>query len=442
MEIRWPHLSQAARGIATRWADRPVRMPPAFHLDVIVDRVREEWGKRESLNGLSGRELQWLPHALFHPEADRKAWLANDVEFVGAALGRMRERPRAMRSLLQKVLRLWPKELGAAGRIQEVLKEELRAATSPRLREWHRRVEKYGLLSAEGPPTFADILSADPGRRTQLLEDAGLAGDLAQSAFLSEVDIRLGRLLWEDLAAGRYEKLDAFLPLLAPDGRLTFQTLAPYFAEAVLLPFVNVNPPDEVRAKIQAFLLTHLRDPRLTQSGWTRVNPSAKAVMLRWMVSASLEDFFALIARRAQEDHWRYRQAFWSAYLKHQHIAHAWVVLGDNAELEARRRWRDAMPAHARLAGGDPDHCVLLLQVGNVVIAEWSHNGTCRVWRENDQHCPRLYRHQYSRAELRSNPGYEQRHHGNTNYTWQQTLAGVIRKETGIGVPQVEYRVR
>src|SRR5260370_30150274 len=45
---------------------------------------------------------------------------------------------------------------------------------------------------------ISDILSADPGRRTQLLEDAGLAGDLAQSAFLGEVDIRLGRLLWED----------------------------------------------------------------------------------------------------------------------------------------------------------------------------------------------------------------------------------------------------
>ena len=40
--------------------------------------------------------------------------------------------------------------------------------------------------------------------------------------------------------------------------------------------------------------------------------------MLRWMVSASLDDFFALIARRAQEDHWRYRKAFWSAYLKRE----------------------------------------------------------------------------------------------------------------------------
>src|SRR5207253_11110998 len=81
----------------------------------------------------------------------------------------------------------------------------------------------------------------------------------------------------------------------------------------------------------------------------------------------------------------------------------------ENAELEARRRWRE-MPAHGRLAGGDPDHCVLLLRIGTAVIAEWSHNGTCRVWLENDKYCPKFYRNQYSRAELRSNPGYEQRH--------------------------------
>ena len=38
----------------------------------------------------------------------------------------------------------------------------------------------------------------------------------------------------------------------------------------------------------QAFLLTHLKDPRMTQTGWARVTPAARDVMLRWMVTASL----------------------------------------------------------------------------------------------------------------------------------------------------------
>jgi hypothetical protein len=419
-----------------------VRIPPTFQLDVIVNSVREEWKERRSLEGLSRRDMRWLPHAIFHPEADREAWLARDSAFMVEALGRMRSHARAVRSLLRNVIRLWPKELGAAAQIQGELKEALRATTSPRLREWHRRVEKYGLLSLEGPSRFADLLSAEPSRRTRLLEDAGLVADLEQSAFLAEVDYQLIHRLREHLGAGRYRELDSFLDLLAPAGRLTFRTQAPIVADALLLPFVKVTPSRDIQEKLQAFLLTHLKDPRLTQSGWTRVDPSARDVMLRWLVSASLDDFFALIARRAQEDHWRYRKSFWSAYLKHGHIAHAWVILGENAELEALRRWRDAVPAHGRLSGGDPDHCVLMLQIGNLTVVEWSHNGTCRVWLQNDENCPRFYQHRYSRLELRSNPGYEQQHHGNTYYTWQQKLAAVIRAETGIGISQIEYRVR
>jgi hypothetical protein len=269
-----------------------------------------------------------------------------------------------------------------------------------------------------------------------------LIGDLAQSAFLAEVNRHLVDRLKQVLGAQRYEELAPSLELLAPAGSLTFQTQAPLVADALLLPFVNLAPPSKVQGTIQAFLLTHLKDPRLTQSGWARVTPAAKDVMLRWMVSASLEDFFALIARRAKEDHWRYRKAFWSAYLKHRHIADAWVILGENAEREARVRWRDAVPAHGQLIGGDPDHCVLILRIGSVVVTEWSHNGTCRLWPEDDKACPRFHSGRYSRAALRLNPGHEQRHHGNTHYTWQQNLASVIRDQTGIGITQAEYRVR
>src|SRR6187401_1960621 len=76
LEVRWPSLSKTARSIATKWADRPVRTPPPFQLDVIVNRIRDEWRERRDLLGLPSREARWLPHAIFHPEPDRQAWLA------------------------------------------------------------------------------------------------------------------------------------------------------------------------------------------------------------------------------------------------------------------------------------------------------------------------------------------------------------------------------
>src|SRR3954466_2931325 len=105
---------------------------------------------------------------------------------MGAALERIRERPRAVRTLLRNVVRLWPKELSAAPKIQRVLKEELRKGTSSQLQKWHDRVERYGLLSADGPEELAGLLLRLPGQRLQVLEDAGLLGDLERSEFLAE----------------------------------------------------------------------------------------------------------------------------------------------------------------------------------------------------------------------------------------------------------------
>src|SRR5205823_10903949 len=136
--------------------------------------------------------------------------------------------------------------------------------------------------SLDGPRKFADLLIAEPRRRKDLLEDAGLIGDLAHSAFLVEVNDNLAYQLWERLSDGKYADLEVFLELLAPEGQLTFRTDAPYVAEAVLLPFVDTTPPSAIQERIRGFLLTHLKDPRLTQSGWTRVKPEGREVMLRW----------------------------------------------------------------------------------------------------------------------------------------------------------------
>ena len=211
LDIRWSQLSQTARSITSRWADRPERKPPTFQLDTIVHSVRHAWQAQKSLAGLSSREIRWLPHAIFHPEAKRDAWLAQDGTFMTAALSSMRERGRAVRSLLRNMIRLWPKDLATAQQIQSMLNAQLRTATSPRLQEWRRRVDTYGLLSLDGPRNFADLLRAEPKRRTQVLEDAGLVGDLAQSAFLVEVNRSLAYQLWEHLCAARYQELDSAL---------------------------------------------------------------------------------------------------------------------------------------------------------------------------------------------------------------------------------------
>lgn len=442
LDITWRHLPLASRSIATKWADRPVRPLPTFQLKAIVDSVRREWAARGHLRDLARRDAGWLPYAIFHPEADKDAWLAQDAHLLEAALERIRERARTVRSLVRNVIRLWPKDLATSALIQQMLLTELRSSTTPRMVQWHQRVEEFDLLSLHGPRKLAERLTAAPQQRGEILGKAGFTGELAWCRFLAETDRHIADALYEHLRAGRLQMLESGLALLAPDGTLTFQAQAANVANALLLPFTGAAPPPDTQRRIRSFLLTHMKDPRLTRSGWTSVAPAAQQVMLRWMVETSLEDFFRLIERSADNDHWHYREAFWAAYLRRGHISDAWVILGESASSDAQRHWRQDVPASGRLYRGNVAHSALLLQIGNLVVAEWSHNGTCRVWRRNDPRCPKFYQTAYAAEALREVAAHEQRHHGNTHYTWQQKLSSFIRDETGIAVSQPEYRVR
>lgn len=442
VDITWHYLPAAGRAIASKWADRPVRPLPTFELDAIVGSARLQWTSRGNLEALSRRDAGWLPYALFHPESDPDAWLARDAGFVDAALVRMRQRTRGVRSLLRNVLRLWPKDLSTVVQIQQMLVAELRGATTPRMVQWRQRVQEFDLLSLQGPRKLADRLSANPQQREEILGRAGLNGELGRCRFLAESDRHIADDLHDHLRGGRFAKLEPSLSLLAPGGTLTFPAQVAHVANALLLPFTAAAPPQDTLRRIRSFLLTHMGDPRLTKTGWVSVAPAAKQVMLRWLVEGSLEEFFRLIERSADNDHWRYRQAFWSAYLRRGHISDAWVILGENAASDAERHWRQDAPASGRLYRADVAHSALLLQIGNLVIAEWSHNGTCRVWRLNDRGCPSFYQSVYVADTLRGFAAHEQVHHGNHQYTWQRTLSTFIRDETKIAMPQAEYRVR
>ena len=44
-----------------------------------------------------------------------------------------------------------------------------------------------------------------------------------------------------------------------------------------------------------------------------------------------------------------------------------------------------------RLSGASPEQSVLLLRMSGVTIAEWSHNGSCRMWLDGNKDAPKLY---------------------------------------------------
>ncbi|MGE3841400.1 MAG: EH signature domain-containing protein [Vicinamibacterales bacterium] len=442
--LEWSAVPRTARVIEQRWGELPSRQPPSFALAPIVAAVLEHWKAKGTFDGLVGSHRRWLPHVLFYPEGSSAEWPAQDRAFLRAALAVARARAGTVTALLRLFLKLWPTEGGIRVAVQDTLVEALQEGQSPRLKRWWTRVQEFKLLSIEGPGVLAERLLSQAGRQHDVLEAAGIGVELRRSRFMAATERSLCERLRARLVKGDFDELHARLALFTLDGALTLPHQAPDVADALLLPFVSKVPPDEVQSRIQRFLLAHLKDPRLTGTGWLRVKPESRQVMLRWLVGDSLERFFQLISRWAtMPEHWTYRKAFWSAYHTRGAIGEAWVVLGDNARLEASRKWRDDALAFGRLSGGgDVNHCVLLLRIGDLMIAEWSHNGKCRFWRLGKRSCPTMYEPEYERQVLQNAPDYEQTHYGNLNYTWQRELAEAIRRETGISMMQTEYRVR
>lgn len=89
------------------------------------------------------------------------------------------------------------------------------------------------------------------------------------------------------------------------------------------------------------------------------------------------------------------------------------------------------------------DQSVLLLRMSGVTIAEWSHNGSCRIWLDGNRDCPKLYQEHYFRHELVPHwprrADFTQRHDGNETGRWQDGIARWLRDNTGVEVDRSEY---
>lgn len=165
-------------------------------------------------------------------------------------------------------------------------------------------------------------------------------------------------------------------------------------------------------------------------------------MVLGWLVEDTLDDFFQLLEYTSQGDevasrHWRFRKAFWSAYLRAGLIQDAWVVLAHEVDEEARHRLNMDRKGYGRFVRGggfQKNHAVLIMRIGHLVITEWSHSGKFRVWNEGQTGTepPWFYQPRYTREQLISEASYEGSHGGSEHGTWQRRLASYIHDETGI----------
>lgn len=293
---------------------------------------------------------------------------------------------------------------------------------------------------------------ADPSRATIAVSDA-LAGEHDNVPILA-MRPRIARSrLGAYAAAGTIEALrgstDAIERILArmrdPQGRLV-EPLTRYLYPALIRPFFDEPPPEPIKQKIVEWVREAYRDPRLPTTPKPQLADDAVAnqcveTVRRWLAIETLQLFIEVIDRTADKQ-WERRRDFWLPYFEANMVGDVHVVFGSSARATAETiqgrknphmRWAD-------LSGAGPDQSVLLMKIGGLSVAEWSHSGKLRFWPSKDPAAPILRKESFTGAELRNNSmiitdEFGRLYDGITHHAdgkWRQRAARVIRENTGL----------
>jgi hypothetical protein len=248
------------------------------------------------------------------------------------------------------------------------------------------------------------------------------------------------------------DEAETILQLAEGLGAGAIQGNAGLIAYALLKPWVDRSAPIQHKDMIRIFLIKEFGDPRTNSNQWlSRANALSKKYQItdatdvfrllnRWLTERSVELFFEIIADTTErKDHWKARRAFWNAYLTTGAISDAWCILGTQAERHVKRISGITPNDFGKVDGSniDPGHSALLMKIGDLVIADWSHVGAVRFWK--DPNTPALYAKKYYGKNLDRSSGYN---YAKINHVpvksmshigkWYRKFSDFIKQETGI----------
>lgn len=81
------------------------------------------------------------------------------------------------------------------------------------------------------------------------------------------------------------------------------------------------------------------------------------------------------------------------------------------------------------------------MKIGDLIIVEWSHNGSYNIWTASHPSAAKLYKTGYYPEELMGAP-VERPHMSSDTFSWQRKVASIIRDHTGRWTPQIGWHPR
>lgn len=382
----------------------------------------------------------------------RGAWCDPEFdELASTALDRAVEEQRRSsdQAMIDGYLTYFPVHRPIMGKLAE-------AASSAALRHewaWRQRARQWELFApSRGPTRVAQsLLARDDDQVFQLMREVGLGANLAASGFGQATFARFC-VATAELPPSKAVPAQRSLLRLFDKEALAGQI--ELVVRALLEPWVKEKPEPEHRKAISEFLLDQVGDPRLQRSRWDRIVKSlaesigeeraltVTQVFKRWLTEVAMREFFRAIAKTTDRpDQWAQREKFWMAYLDAGAVSDAWPALGARAQnrIEQIIRQSGERPEYGTISGGSSSSSSIIMKVGDLIISEWSDNGSCRFWNTDDPAAPKMYAKIYAEYRLRTVAGrndFEYEAHVPASPGWESKFAGLIYHRTTILHPK------
>ncbi len=273
------------------------------------------------------------------------------------------------------------------------------------------------------------------------LEKAGLRGSIISGAYSQAVFEQACGITSENPSRASYECLiDFFLYNEPGDDEFRYgnSSARNAFIKAFLYPWRQQNPESGMQRWIIARLLKSFDDPRLSMGKWDGIEQQYIGILKRWLAQESLEQFLNIVDQSITDSDnkrmWKYRRPFWKSYFDANLVQEAWVLFGRNATRLAKHaasQDESFAESYGYLNSSDKSHSVLLMKIGDITIAEWSHNGKCWIWHTSHD-VPKFYQKKMIDNECRGAP-FGQIHSSAMRYGWQQSVAAELVR---LGVPK------
>lgn len=455
-----PKIIGVRTQIERQFSDIAAKRPEEFDLAKAWAILLDAKHRGNELWSVDRKTLRHAPWVIFDIR-DGVPPLASDKHFAAAYLKRLMESgtAAAVVNLVHGFLYAYPNRLLTFDVFANALPRLLERHPTARCRRLLDCITRFRLLKPEGPSVVWDYVAQEHGAIGELLDRVGIGetlqrGGFGNAVFEAAMDATSGALIANALAAEH--TVTRLMDLAKDEGcaerRLRFPSHRAALVESLVLPFAQGAHGEPVRRLIETFVLDHYRDPRIDRSQWHGVSEEAIRVVSGWLVAETLEDFFRLIEHASQGDptasrHWRYRKAFWSAYLRAGVITEAWIVLASHVDHDARRVLELDRKAYGRFQRGTGEarnHAALMLRIGDLLITDWSHTGKYRVWEAGGrpQESPEMYKSVYTWGGLTRGADLAGVHYHTERGAWQRRLASYIRDRTGIRLNEWEMLPR